>query len=97
MSGNYSFQSTTGYPMTDNACNKKLAWLLEKLGAKQIKMHGLRHTHASYLLANDVDIQYVSERLGHAGVDITMKVYAHLMKEKRFKEKDKTIRLLQNL
>lgn len=97
MPGQYAFQSTTGYPMTDNACNKKLSWLLEKIGTKQIKMHGLRHTHASYLLANDVDIQYVSERLGHAGVDITMKVYAHLMKEKRFKEKDKTIRLLQNL
>lgn len=91
------FTGLNGKPLTDGSCNIKLNKLLATFSTSKLTMHGLRHTHASYLLANDIDIQYVSERLGHAGIEITMKVYAHLMNEKRDKEKDKTITLLENL
>ena len=44
-----------------------------------IRLHDLRHTHATLLLAKGVPVKVVSERLGHASVTITLQVYAHVM------------------
>ena len=40
-----------------------------------------RHSHASNLISNDVNIVAVSRRLGHSNIDITLKTYTHLMKK----------------
>jgi integrase len=50
-------------------------------GVKQIRVHDLRHSHASVLLNNGVNILAVSKRLGHSSIKTTLEVYAHLMKE----------------
>ncbi len=42
--------------------------------------HSLRHTHASVLLNNGVDILPVSKRLGHSKPSITLDVYGHVIK-----------------
>jgi integrase len=39
--------------------------------------HDLRHTHASAMLAEGIDLAQVSVRLGHASVAVTMTVYIH--------------------
>ena len=39
----------------------------------------MRHTHASLLLLAGISVKVVSERLGHAGVAITLDTYAHLL------------------
>jgi integrase len=44
-----------------------------------IRLHDLRHTHATLLLRDGVRIKVVSERLGHANAMITLGVYAHVM------------------
>jgi integrase len=44
-----------------------------------IRIHDLRHSHASLLLAAGVPVKVVSERLGHATVMITMEIYAHTL------------------
>lgn len=44
-----------------------------------ITFHDLRHSHASYLLANCIDAQAVSTRLGHADASTTLCLYAHAM------------------
>ncbi|MFL1695877.1 site-specific integrase [Weissella kandleri] len=76
--------------------NKKLQALLESIGSsKIISPHGLRHTHASVLINHGVDIQYVSERLGHSNVSITQTVYTHLLDTKRGLEADKTLDILR--
>ena len=41
--------------------------------------HGLRHTHATWCLANGVDLKTLSERLGHADEATTLRIYAHVM------------------
>lgn len=46
-----------------------------------ITLHDLRHTSATLLIANHVDIKTVSERLGHANTSTTMNIYAHALKE----------------
>jgi hypothetical protein len=43
-----------------------------------IGLHGLRHTHATLLLEEGVDIKTVSERLGHDSVQTTLELYAHV-------------------
>jgi integrase len=48
----------------------------------------LRHTHASQLIDQGVDIVTISKRLGHAKPDITLRVYAHLFKKDDSKAAD---------
>ena len=42
-------------------------------------LHDLRHTHATQLLKAGVHPKVVSERLGHASIDITLDTYSHVM------------------
>jgi len=44
-----------------------------------IRLHDLRHTHATLLLQAGTPVKVVSERLGHANAMITRTVYAHVM------------------
>ncbi|MCT3052717.1 hypothetical protein EFN37_03430 [Leuconostoc mesenteroides] len=47
------------------------------------RFHGLRYSHVSYLLHNGVDIDYISKRVGHSNIGITLSVvYSHMLKEK---------------
>ncbi|MFP7242394.1 tyrosine-type recombinase/integrase [Pediococcus pentosaceus] len=85
-------------PLSSVAPNKRLKFILTAIHSpKIITFHGLRHTHASWLLANNVDIQYVSERLGHSNVNITLSVYTHLLSNKRTNEINKSVGLLTAL
>lgn len=52
----------------------------EASGVKPIRLHDLRHSHASYLLGNNVPPVAVRDRLGHASLSQTLSTYAHLMK-----------------
>lgn len=44
-----------------------------------IRLHDLRHTHATLLLADREPVKTVSERLGHASITVTLAVYGHVM------------------
>lgn len=46
-----------------------------------IPLHGLRHTAATLLIANGVDVRTVSGRLGHANTSTTLNIYAHTLEE----------------
>lgn len=46
---------------------------------KEITFHSLRHTHASWLIANGCDLKTLSERMGHADEATTLRIYGHLM------------------
>lgn len=49
-----------------------------KAGVKQIRVHDLRHSHASMLINLGANPLLVAERLGHESPAITLKTYAHL-------------------
>jgi integrase len=49
-------------------------------GLKGTTFHSLRHTHASTLIANGLDVLTISRRLGHGSPVITLGVYGHLFK-----------------
>ncbi|WP_461241169.1 tyrosine-type recombinase/integrase [Paucilactobacillus sp. N302-9] len=91
----FIFINTRGEIPSSNGVNKVLARVLKKIHAsKKITFHGLRHTHASYLLANGIKVEYVSKRLGHASIETTLKTYTHLFKETESEETDRTLSLL---
>jgi integrase len=45
----------------------------------RIRLHDLRHTHATLLLQAGVPVKVVSERLGHAQISMTLDIYAHVL------------------
>ena len=44
-----------------------------------IRLHDLRHSHATILLLAGVPVHVVSQRLGHASTVVTMAVYLHVL------------------
>ena len=54
---------------------------IKESGVSPIRLHDMRHSHASYLLNNGANILAVSKRLGHATVTQTLETYAHLMQD----------------
>jgi integrase len=45
----------------------------------QIRLHDLRHTHATHMLASGVHPKIAQERLGHSSVGITLDLYSHVL------------------
>ena len=54
---------------------------LKESGLPAIRLHDLRHSHATWLINNGVNIVAVSKRLGHADINTTLKTYTHLLKD----------------
>ena len=52
-----------------------------KAGVKKIRIHDLRHSHASHLIHLGVPITTISRRLGHKSPKITLDVYSHMYEE----------------
>ena len=50
----------------------------QSAGLPQIRVHDLRHTHATLALKAGVHPRIVQERLGHANVGITLGTYSHV-------------------
>ena len=61
----------------------------------EIAMHGLRHTSATLLIANGIDIKTVSARLGHARTSTTADIYAHALEKTDTKAADTLSSLLR--
>lgn len=45
----------------------------------EIRLHDIRHTHATQLLKAGVNVKVISERLGHASIAITLDTYSHVL------------------
>jgi len=72
------FTTIDGGPLSPTAVSTAWADLAGRIGIPDVTFHALRHTHASQLIHEGVDIVTISKRLGHAKPDITLRVYAHL-------------------
>jgi integrase len=65
-----------GAPLQPRSLTHAMSEFLEKWG---VTLHGMRHSHASHLLAAKIHPKVVQERLGHSSIAITLDVYSHLM------------------
>ena len=77
INSNKLFVQDDGKPMHPDTIGKWFKPYIEKLGLPIIKFHGIRHTNATLMIANNVDIATVSARLGHASINTTIKYYVH--------------------
>lgn len=61
----------------------------ERIIGRRIAPHTLRHTHASLLMEQGIDIDTISRRLGHADSRVTREIYLHVTEKLKEKENDK--------
>ena len=61
----------------------------ERIIGRRITPHTLRHTHASLLMEQGVDIDTISRRLGHANSRVTREIYLHVTEKLKEKENER--------
>lgn len=74
----YVCLNTLGGTLSTSIVHRAFNWLSELAGVPRIRIHDLRHTHATLLLEQGVHPKVVQERLGHASYAITMDLYSHV-------------------
>jgi len=72
------FPRMDGAPIPPDTLTQEWARLVRVLKLPKVTFHALRHTHASQLIANGLDVVTVSRRLGHGNPTVTLNVYSHL-------------------
>ena len=72
------FVRPDGLPLSNGTLIKQFRRLLTQSGLPRCRFHDLRHSAASFMLAEGVAMRVISEVLGHADSAITSRVYAHV-------------------
>lgn len=86
----YMFLNQKEKPIVSHAnLYKYLRRINKELGNPDYSIHCLRHTHCSLLINQEVDIHYISKRLGHSTVSETLKTYSHLIEEYKARQEKK--------
>jgi integrase len=75
----YVFTDAAGEPLHPDRVTKLFEIARGAAGVPRIRLHDLRHTHASHLLQAGVHPKVVQERLGHATISTTMDIYSHVL------------------
>lgn len=69
-----------GSYLRPTAVSRRFRAVCDECGlGRKVTFHSLRHTHASWLIAEGCDIKTLSERMGHADEATTLRIYGHLM------------------
>ncbi|MDD3212185.1 MAG: tyrosine-type recombinase/integrase [Eubacteriales bacterium] len=71
-----------GAPLSHDTPSKQWRKFADRNGFVGIRFHELRHTHATILLANNIDAVAVASRLGHADATVTLQTYAHALRRR---------------
>lgn len=75
----FVFARPDGGPVHPDYFSQTFQRLVRRAELPRIRLHDLRHTHASILLQAGAPVKVVSERLGHANAAFTMNVYQHVL------------------
>ena len=77
--GNFLFCHSDGSRMDPDHLTKWFKRLTQNAGIQGLRLHDLRHTHASLMLSKGIHLKIVSERLGHSSIAITANLYSHVL------------------
>jgi integrase len=73
------FASTVGTPLDGRNVTRDLQRILIAAGMPRLRYHDLRHSAASLMLAQGVDLKTIQTILGHSRIGTTADIYAHVM------------------
>lgn len=93
----YFILSSWNQPVNQSKITYHFRMLCKEAGVSNITVHGLRHTHATFLIEAGANIKYVSARLGHKNINITLDTYSDVLKEEEKETAEVMNRLLKNL
>jgi integrase len=75
------FTTSLGTPIEPRNISRSFDQLCERAKLRRIRLHDLRHTCATLLLAQGVPARVVMEILGHSQIAVTMNTYTHVVPE----------------
>ena len=75
------FPGQLGKPLDPATLTRNFIKLAKRAGLDGIRLHDLRHFHATLLLKNNTHLKVVQERLGHASIATTGNIYSHVAPE----------------
>ncbi len=77
----------------DSTVTNKNVEYANKAGLPHIRVHDFRHTHATLLVNEGINIQEIARRLGHSNVEITWNTYSHLYP----REEERAVNILDSI
>jgi len=85
----------TGQAIEPSNLTKEFKRLLKQVGLPDVRFHDLRHTAATFLLAQGVDARTIMETLGHSQISLTLNTYSHVLPVLQRDAADRMNRLLR--
>ena len=86
----YLFRQPNGKPMNPCTFTYRFKLILKTNSLPlDLNVHSLRHTNASLLIAQGVDVRTVASLLGHAQASTTLDIYAHAFDKNKRKAQEK--------
>jgi integrase len=76
----YVFTRENGQPLDTGTVTKLFVKIAKEAGLKPMRLHDLRHLHATELLKHGEQAHTVGKRLGHANPKVTLTIYGHVDK-----------------
>lgn len=80
-------------PLRDTSIENKNKTFAKAANLPHIRIHDFRHTHASLLVNEGINIQEIARRLGHADVQMTWNTYSHLYP----REEERAVEILNKI
>ena len=79
--------------LRDSSVQKMNVKIAADEGLKVIRIHDFRHSHASLLANEGINIQEIARRLGHSKIEITWNTYSHLYP----REEERAVKVLDKI
>lgn len=79
--------------LSDTMISNKNIQYADEAGLPRIRIHDFRHSHASLLANEGINIQEIARRLGHSKIETTWNTYSHLYP----REEERAVNVLNNI
>lgn len=86
-------ESSSERPIRDTSLEKTNKKFADLAGVKRIRIHDFRHSHASLLANEGINIQEIARRLGHSNISMTWNTYSHLYP----REEERAVKILNTI
>ncbi len=73
------FSTDLGKPLEPRNFNRRFDSIIGKAKIAEASLHCLRHTYATRLLEQNVNMKIVQELLGHSSIGVTLNIYSHIV------------------